>query len=111
MVSGLEVSSYEKLRELGLTTLEERSHQADMWEIFKIATRKDNVDRESWFKMASEAPVMTRQAAGPLNIVKSRSSLNVRANYFSVRAVERWNNIPPVDTKNGQNSGTVHEAV
>ncbi len=37
MVSGLKGYTYEdKLRELGMLTLEERSHQADMAQTFKI---------------------------------------------------------------------------
>jgi hypothetical protein len=39
MVSGLKGRTYEeKLEELGLTTLEERRHQADMAQVYKIVT-------------------------------------------------------------------------
>ncbi len=36
-----------------------------MLQVFKIFIGQDIVDTEGWFKMASEAPVMKRQAAGP----------------------------------------------
>jgi hypothetical protein len=69
MVSGLKGSSYEeKLEELEMTTLEERRHQADMLQAYKIITGKDNVKRETCFKMAEEGSVRTRQATGLLNV-------------------------------------------
>jgi hypothetical protein len=44
MVSGLGGNNYEKRSaELGLTSLEERRHQADMLQVFKILTGKDRV--------------------------------------------------------------------
>jgi hypothetical protein len=95
MVSGLSGGTYEeKLRELGLTRLEERRHQADMVQVYKIVTGKDRVNRESWFKMAAEALVQTRQAAGLMNIVKLRARLEMRANFFSVRVCDSWNGVP-----------------
>ncbi len=95
MVSGLGGTNYEeKLKELGLTTLEERRHQADMLQAYKIITGKDNVQRESWFKMAAEGVVRTRQAAGLMNVVKPRSRLEVRSNFFSVRVTDGWNLVP-----------------
>jgi ribonuclease P/MRP protein subunit RPP40 len=39
MISGLKAkTSEDKLRELGLTTLEERRHQTDMAQVYKIVT-------------------------------------------------------------------------
>jgi ribonuclease P/MRP protein subunit RPP40 len=39
MVSGLQGATYEnRLKELGLATLEERRHQADMVQTYKIVT-------------------------------------------------------------------------
>jgi hypothetical protein len=105
MVSGLGGTNYEeKLKELGLTTLEERRHQADMLQAYKIITGKDNVKRESWFKMAAEGVVRTRQAAGLMNVVKPRSRLEVRSNFFSVRVADGWNMVPE-DIKMARSAG------
>jgi ribonuclease P/MRP protein subunit RPP40 len=105
MVSGLSGGTYEeRLRELGLTTLEERKHQADMVQVYKIVTGKDGVNRESWFKMAAEAPVQTRQGAGFMNIVKPRARLEMRANFFSVRVCDSWNEVPD-DIKMARSAG------
>ena len=44
-MSGLRGHKYEdRLKELGLTTLEERRHQADMAMAYKILTKKEDVD-------------------------------------------------------------------
>jgi ribonuclease P/MRP protein subunit RPP40 len=95
MVSGLQGTSYqEKLEELDLNTLEERRHQADMLQMYKIITGKDSVMREQWFKMAADAMVRTRQAAGLLNVIKPRARLGVRINFFSVRTADDWNVVP-----------------
>jgi hypothetical protein len=95
MVSGLRGETYEeKLVELGLTTLEERRHQADMLQVYKILTGKDNVRSECWFRMAAAGAIRTRQAAGVMNILKPRSRLEVRGNFFSVRVADSWNSVP-----------------
>ena len=68
MVSGLTATSYEeRLRELGLSTLEERRHQADMLQTFKILQQKDRVNSESWFRMAGEEGRLTRSTSDPMN--------------------------------------------
>ncbi len=84
----------EKVVELGLTTLEERRHQADMLQVYKILTGKDNVKSECWFRMAAAGTIRTRQAAGVMNILKPRSRLEVRGNFFSVRVADSWNSVP-----------------
>jgi hypothetical protein len=95
MVSGLSGTTYEeKLIELNLTTLEERRHQADMLQVYKILTEKDRVDKRTWFQMAGEGPARTRQAAGAMNLYKPRTRLDVRSNFFSVRTVDSWNSLP-----------------
>lgn len=53
MVAGLKARSYEeKLKELGLTTLEERRHQLDMVQVYKIVKGVGGVNGEHWFKTA-----------------------------------------------------------
>jgi hypothetical protein len=65
-----------------------------MLQVYKIITRKDNVDSACWFKMAAGTSVRTRQAAGLMNVIKPRARLEVRANFFSVRTCDDWNMIP-----------------
>jgi hypothetical protein len=104
MVSGLKSQSYEgRLEVLGMPTLEERRHQLDMAQVIKILSVHDSVERNQWFTMAASGTVNTRQASGPRNLVKPRSNLEVRTNFFSIRVVEDWNAIP-ADIKMAKNT-------
>ena len=97
MVSGLAGREYEeRLAELGLTTLEERRHQQDMVQVFKILSGSDKVKRETWFAMASDGAVnvRTRAAADPLALKIPVNRLNERKHFFSQRVPEQWNKIP-----------------
>jgi hypothetical protein len=92
MVSSLQGTSYEeKLEELDLTTLEERRHQADMLQMYKIVTGKDKVNHVHWFKMAADGIVRTRQVAGLLIVLKPRARLDMQSNFFSMRIADDWN--------------------
>ena len=77
-----------------MTTLEERRHQADMVLVYKVLTGKDQVDPAEWFTMAAEAARATRTTADPLNVRVKHGRLEVRRNFFSVRASGQWNDIP-----------------
>ena len=95
MISGLRSREYEdRLAELGLTTLEERRHQADMAMTYRIVTQKDDVDAAEWFTMAAQAARVTRTAADPLNVIVRHGRLDIRRNFFSVRVTEDWNRVP-----------------
>ena len=94
MVSGLRGRGYEeRLAELGLTTLEERRHQADMAMVHRIVHGQSGLEPETWFEMAG-ARRNTRSAADPLNILVKTGRLDVRRNFFTIRVIERWNAIP-----------------
>ncbi len=101
MISGLRSQQYEeKLRELGLCTLEERRHQLDMTQTFTILKGVDNVNKPTWFTSASEGQVrVTRMAADPLNVRQQASRLDIRKQFYSQRVVDGWNTVP-TDTKN-----------
>ncbi len=95
MVSGLKAHTYEdRLKELGLTTLEERRHQADMAKTYKIVNGKDVVNKETWFKSVTETGRATRSAADPLNLRPQKSRLEIRRHFFSQRVVEGSNGTP-----------------
>ncbi len=95
MVSGLKGRTYEeRLEELDMTTLEERRHQLDMFQTFKIIGGHDAVEKQHWFSMATNSTVSTKQVTGLLNLLKPRANLEVRGNFFSARVVDEWNAIP-----------------
>ena len=69
MESGLRGRAYEeRLAELGLVTLEERRHQADMAMVHRIVHGQSGLDPATWFEMSGTRRNM-RSAADPLNIV------------------------------------------
>jgi hypothetical protein len=95
MVSGLLGDSYEeRIAELGLETLEERRHQADMAMVHKIMHGKGQLDHTCWFEKAVDGQRATRNSADPLNLRLNHGRLELRRNYFSVRVVDPWNKIP-----------------
>jgi hypothetical protein len=79
MVSGLRSRDYEdRLKELGMTTLEERRHQGDMLYKFKTTTGQ-------WH---------TCQYTDLLNVRPNHRRLEVWRNFFSVWAGNLWNQVP-----------------
>ena len=95
MVSGLDSRVYEeRLRELGLQTLEERRHQADMHMVHKILHGVGGLDQGTWFQRAAASDRATRSNADPYNVKLSNGRLELRRNSFGVRVTGHWNNIP-----------------
>jgi hypothetical protein len=93
MISGLTGSTYEeKLEEIGLCTLEERRHQADMLQVYKILHGHDKA--ANIFERAATGERTTRAAADPWNVKVPFARLELRRNFFTVRAANHWNKIP-----------------
>jgi hypothetical protein len=69
MVSGLKEADFMmRLNKLGMTTLEERRHQADMHMVHKIMHAESGLEPGTWFKRAGNAPHATRSGADSFNI-------------------------------------------
>ena len=86
MVSGL--------KELGLQSLEERRHQADKCMIHKILRTEDGLDSGTWFLPAGASGHGTRTAADDTIVKVKSGKLELRRNFFSVRASGQLNSIP-----------------
>jgi ribonucleases P/MRP protein subunit RPP40 len=81
----------ERLRLLGLTTLEKRRTRGDLIETYKTVTGKERVDRSMFFKMADA----TRGLRGHnMKLCKPRCQTKQIQNWFSVRTVNQWNLLP-----------------
>ena len=99
MVAGLKGKTYEqKLKEVGLTTLEERRERGDMIQTFRIIHGIDQVERGTWFTMATErdreGAAMTRNSKDITRIEEGSSKNELRRNYFSQRVPSKWNSLP-----------------
>ncbi len=91
MVSGLKGTTYEeKLNELDMLTLEERRHQSDMVQVYKILHGHDRVDKSQWFPLVAGNKMCTRLATGVMNLAKPRFNTDMRKNFFTVRVMESW---------------------
>ena len=96
MVSGLRSTTYdERLTELGLDSLEERRHIADMCMVHRVVHRDAGLDPATWFESAGAGERVTRVAADPLNLRVAGGRLETRRNFFSVSVTEDWNKVPP----------------
>ena len=82
------------MSELGLPTLEEWRHQADMAMVHKILCGRGNLDSNQWFERAADSVRATRSSANPLNLKMRQGRLKIRRNFFSNRVVSSWNDIP-----------------
>ena len=96
MVSGLDGKTYEeKLKECGLTTLEERRERGDMIQVWKTLHGQVDVDPTTLFTMANvNSSQRTRYSSYHLNVAKPRHKSNVRKNFFGVRVCDGWNDLP-----------------
>ena len=76
-------------------SLDMRRLKADLIQTYKILNRIDDVKPETWFQTVGENPVRpTRLTDYPLNLIKTRSRLDIRGNFFSQRVIFPWNNLP-----------------
>ena len=96
-VSGLGALPYEeRLKRLGLTTLQARRERGDMIEAYKIITGKVDVDPNIWFNPLTnrEGAASTRSTTGQLMLARKNAKSEARLNQFSVRIVPKWNALP-----------------
>ena len=78
----------ERLRRLGLTTLEERRARGDMIQTYKFVSGKEDINPSVFFQMA-----VPRPGANSRKIFMQRTRLNVRKNFYSQRVGTSWNKL------------------
>jgi len=87
LISGLSEMGYEeRLKILGLTTLETRRLRGDLIEVFKILKGYENIDQEMFFDMSQ-----SNLRGHSLKLNKKRVRLDVAKFSFSNRVVNEWN--------------------
>ena len=98
MVSNFTARTYEeKLREAGMITLEQRRQRGDMIQVYKIMTKKENVDPGIWFESLADhrgEGIRTRYSDGLYNVRQQASNNDVRRHFFSQRVCHSWNALP-----------------
>ena len=96
-VSNLKTGTYfDRLEEVGLSTLQERRIRGDLLQVYRVLTGKDSVSSAAWFTMCQTEGdmVTTRQGGGHLNIVPLDWNTELRRKFWSVRVVNLWNSLP-----------------
>ena len=79
----------ERLRTLGLPSLEYRRLRGDMIEVYKYLNGFYKVQRPNF------QPSLSNNLRGnALKLQKNRFRLDIRGNYFSNRVVTKWNSLP-----------------
>ena len=83
----------ERLAQLGLPSLEARRERGDLIEVFNILKGFENIDRTTFFHLASEiGPNITRGSSLKLN--KPRWPTTKRNKFFDTRVINKWNELP-----------------
>ena len=103
MLSDVRGNDYgEKLKDAGLTTLKERRERGDAIEVFKVMRNINNIDEKRWFNRVPDdaRPLRSNTLVEGGDEIRrevlevERAKLEVRKNFFVVRAAKAWNSIP-----------------
>ena len=90
----------ERLKIIGLTTLEDRRIRGDLIEVFKIMHGFENLERKKFFKLSSE--VDSRDTRGhKYKIWTPRRKSLTRRQFFDIRVINNWNSLPPWVVESG----------
>ena len=83
LITSVKNLSYpERLRKLGLPSLEYRRERADQVEVYKIMHSIDKLDKDKLFAL----PTYT--------VTRGQHRLKIRSNSFSLRVIDSWNALP-----------------
>lgn len=94
MISGLNSRDYlERLKEIGLWTLEKRREMFDLIQVHKIIHGVGNV-KTSIEIFGEIQTTTTRTRSCALNLKKLNARLDIRKNFFTHRVVDKWNQVP-----------------
>ena len=93
MISGLRSVGYtEKLKELGLFSLETRRTRYDLIQTYKTLEVEGD---KLWFKRVNQVYVRTtRQSDDRTWLIKQRTNTTIRCNFFVQRVIDDWNQLP-----------------
>ena len=84
------LSYSERLKSLGLPSLEYRRERADVVEVYKIMNQIDNIDKDKFFTSS----LYTTTRGHSMKLFKKQHRLKLRSNSFSICVVDAWNSLP-----------------
>ena len=80
----------ERLKCLGLLSLEVRRERADLDEVYKIMNGISDAVKEKFFTISN----YTATRGHSMKFDKRRHRLKVQSNCFSIRVIDTWNSLP-----------------
>jgi len=93
LVKGMKHKSYEeRLKLLGITTLEKRRVRGDLIQVFRIVKGFDLVNIENFFELDDGGGHALRGHKWKLKVKRNR--LQLRKCFFSQRVIGSWNRLP-----------------
>jgi len=81
----------QRLKILGIPSLELRRKRGDLIETYKILAGKEDIDRDQLFQLTSN---INSTRGHRLKLSKKHCRINVRKFFFSQRVVDSWNSLP-----------------
>jgi len=91
MVPGMKQLPYHtRLAQLGLWTLEERQHRADLLEVFSMYKGLSLTSFCRYFRLSHVNNTRGHSAT----VLKNHCSLDLRRFFFSERVIDLWNSLP-----------------
>ena len=79
----------ERLKRVGLTTLETRGFRADLIEVYKVLKGLEGIDKDIFFKMNQR-----KSRGNSMKLKKEQARLDLRKYNFSNRVNNEWNSLP-----------------
>ena len=93
----------ERLKCLGLTTLQDRRKRGDLIEVFKMLNGITNVQNDQLFEMRDGVQLTRGNIC--LNLFKRHTRLEVRRHFFTERVINDWNQLP-LEVKTAEDTQT-----
>jgi len=84
----------EKLKELGLQTLEERRLRGDLIETYKYMHGYNDTDPNDLFNFVRDRHSKDTRSYANDNLVPEKTNLNIRKYFYSNRVTGTWNDLP-----------------
>jgi len=95
MITDLGDLSYEeRLKRLGLQSLEDRRKRGDLIETHKTLSGKNDVDVDRWFDFVRDRHTKDTRSHESNFLISEKTRLDVRKNFFKNRITREWNSLP-----------------